>query len=125
MRKRIKVVRRAGRGEIDFNTADFDYQLSSAEVDDLNKFCINEIQLIKEPNKELEDSIQDELELAIEYDVSSLEGFKDWLALAAVFGWFFIKQKPFEELEKYLKEPNSTDNDRNISQFISQLTEDL
>ncbi|KZN53965.1 hypothetical protein [Pseudoalteromonas luteoviolacea] len=130
-RRIVKIKKRAAKktsndsNPIKLEPEDFDYGLTTVEVDDLNQFCNSSIQLNKEPEKELEVSLQDELELATEYDISTPEGFKDWLTLTATFGWCFIKQQAFSQFENQLQEPSSVDNEELLSRLLNQLAESI
>lgn len=126
-RRKIKIVKRKAKnttqGSIDLDVDHFGRELTLQEVAALNDFCNIEIKLTPESEKPLEESVQDELELAIEYEMGSVDGFKDWLVLTAAFGWQFIKQNQFSELESQLTATSTTDNETKLSLFISRLAQ--
>lgn len=128
-RKRVNMKNKAASSSssstIHFQSVDFEDAFSVTEVADLNEFCTHQVTLQKEPEIDLQTSVDAELQLAFEYGIGTEEGVKDWLALTDAFGWKFIKLKMFEELESKLQEPSNMDSDTLLGLFISRLVNTL
>lgn len=129
-KKKIRIIKKKSKStdsgsQVKFELSDFEGELSQADIDALNQFCNQEFESVKlEEEQTLQGCLEDELERATEYEISNVNGLMDWLALASVFGWNFIKQERFSQFEQDLLEPSSVENDTKLVLFIEHIVTD-